>query len=87
MCTTAAYIICALSSWNIDSMFLMMGYRNIQPLLQRTLDDLFNVYGRLEVQLDVHGFICIIYSSLFLLYMFRLLFAPILRSTNCRVQP
>jgi hypothetical protein len=42
---------------------------------------------RLKVQLDAHEFICILYSSIFLFYMFRVLFAPILRSTNCRVQP
>jgi hypothetical protein len=41
----------------------------------------------LRFQLDVHGFICILYSSMFLLYMFRVLFAPILRSTNCSVRP
>jgi hypothetical protein len=45
------------------------------------------VYDRLRVQPDAHVFICILYSSIFLLYMFRVLFAPILRSTNCRVQP
>jgi hypothetical protein len=45
-----------------------------------------NVHVRLRVQLDTHGFICILYSSIFLLYMFRVLFAPIVRSTNCRVQ-
>jgi hypothetical protein len=31
-------------------------------------------------------YICIIYSSKFLLYMFWVLFALILRSINCRVQ-
>jgi hypothetical protein len=46
-----------------------------------------NVYVQLKVQLDVHVFICIIYSSIFFLYKFRVLFAPIIRSTNCRVQP
>jgi hypothetical protein len=46
-----------------------------------------NVYVRLRVQLDVHGFIGILYSSIFLLNMFRVLFAPILRNTNCSVQP
>jgi hypothetical protein len=45
------------------------------------------VYVRLKFQLDVHGFICILLSSIILLYMFRVLFAPIFRSTNCRVQP
>jgi hypothetical protein len=40
-----------------------------------------NVYVQLKVQLDVHGFICILYSFL-LLYMFRVIFAPILRNTN-----
>jgi hypothetical protein len=44
-----------------------------------------STYVRLKVPLDVHGFICILYSYTFLLYMFRVLFAPILRSTNCRV--
>jgi hypothetical protein len=43
-------------------------------------------YVPLEVQLDIHGFICILYFSIFLLYMFRVLFAPILRSTNCTVK-
>jgi hypothetical protein len=38
-------------------------------------------YVRLTLQLDAHGFIRIFYSSIFLLYMFRVLFAPILRST------
>jgi hypothetical protein len=37
---------------------------------------LANVYVRLRVQLDAHGFICIFYSAIFLLYMFRVLFAP-----------
>jgi hypothetical protein len=46
-----------------------------------------NVYVRLKFQLDVHGFISILYSSIFLLYMFRVLFAHILSSTNCIVQP
>jgi hypothetical protein len=44
-----------------------------------------NVYVRLRVQLDAHYM-----YSLFLyilLDMFRVLFAPILRSTNCSVQP
>jgi hypothetical protein len=42
-----------------------------------------NVYVRLKVQLDLHGFICILYSYIFLLYVFRMLFAPILRSLRC----
>jgi hypothetical protein len=44
-----------------------------------------NVYDRLGVQLDAH---CIYPLFLYiLLCMFRVLFALILRSTNCRVQP
>jgi hypothetical protein len=34
-----------------------------------------NVYVRLKVQLDTQVFVCILYSSIFLLYMFRVLFA------------
>jgi hypothetical protein len=44
-----------------------------------------NVYVQLKVQLDVHVFIRMLYSCIFLLYMFRVLFAPILRSTNLTV--
>jgi hypothetical protein len=41
-----------------------------------------NVYVRLKVHLDVHGYICIIYSSIFLLYMFRVLLG--MSATNSR---
>jgi hypothetical protein len=44
-----------------------------------------NVYVRLTVQLDAHYMYSLFLYILF--YMFRLLFAAILRSTNCRVQP
>jgi hypothetical protein len=65
---------------------------NFEPYLTLSFDvhgsvHLGNVYFGLKVQLEVYGCICILYSSVFLLYMFRVLFAPILRSTSCRVQP
>jgi hypothetical protein len=34
------------------------------------------VYVRLKFQLDVHRFICILYSPIFFVYVFRVLFAP-----------
>jgi hypothetical protein len=36
---------------------------------------------------EMHTDVYVFFVTLYLLYKFRVLFAPIIRSTNCRVQP
>jgi hypothetical protein len=36
---------------------------------------------------EMHTEFFVFFITLYLLYMFRVLFAPIIRSTNCRGQP
>jgi hypothetical protein len=66
----------------ISQRVVAISYRRFGTAYRSHHSNMCNVNVRLKVQLDVHGFICILYSSIFLLYVFRVLFAPILRSTN-----
>jgi hypothetical protein len=45
------------------------------------------IYVRLLFALYILGFICILYYTNLLLYMMGVIIAPILKNTNCRVQP